>query len=304
MPALNTTALAAAVGRWLSDNFVPQFTTSRALFEFLRQKDSVKFGGAYLVAPVFGAKSSAAGGINNFYASLTFPNDQGVAAEYTWSWYHDIAAINPNEELVAGTKEDQANLVESKLQQAINSIAEAINTDIWSTTVGSQSKVNGLPYIVQTTGVLGGLDPATYTWWVGQVNTSATTMSLSAVNAAINAVIAAGGKPDLIVTTPALYGSFENLLFPAQIIPDSALAKAGFQAIMYRGCTVLFDSAVPANNLLVLSTRDLYLAMTDRAPKPEPIPAGITPSKGYYMKIGAQLCTTRRKSHYRYSNMT
>jgi hypothetical protein len=304
MPTLNTTALAGAVGRWLSDNFVPQFTTSRALFEFLRTKDRIRFGGAYLVAPVFGAKSSAAGGISNFYASLTFPNDQGVAAEYTWSWYHDIAAINPNEELVAGSKEDMANIVESKLQQAINSIAETINTDIWSTTVGSQSKVNGLPYIVSNTGTLGGLDPTTYTWWVGQLNTNATTMSLSAVNKAINAVTATGGKPDLVVMTPDLYAAFENLVQPAQIIADAALARAGFQAILYKGCSVLFDAAVPANNLLVLSSRDLYLAMTDRAPKPEPIPAGITPSKGYYLKIGCQLCTTRRKSHYRYSNIS
>jgi hypothetical protein len=104
--------------------------------------------------------------------------------------------------------------------------------------------------------------------------------------------------------TPDLYAAFENLVQPAQIIADAALAKAGFQAIMYKGCTVLFDSAVPANNLLVLDSRDLYLAMTDRAPKPEPIPAGITPSKGYYLKIGCQLCTTRRKSLYRYSNIS
>jgi hypothetical protein len=304
MPTLNTTSLAGAVGRWLSDNFVPQFTTSRALFEFLRTKDRIRFGGAYLVAPVFGAKSSAAGGISNFYASLTFPNDQGVAAEYTWSWYHDIAAINPNEELVAGSKEDMANIIESKLQQAINSIAETINADIWTTTVGSQSKVNGLPYIVANTGTLGGLDPTTYTWWVGQLVTAATTMSLGAVNKAINAVIASGGQPDLIVMTPDLYASFENLVQPAQIIADAAMAKAGFQAIMYKGCTVLFDSVVPANNLLVLSSRDLYLAMTERSPKPEPIPAGITPSKGYYLKVGVQLCTTRRKSHYRYSNIS
>jgi hypothetical protein len=304
MPQLNTTALAGAVGRWLSDNFVPQFTTSRALFEFLRTKDRIRFGGAYLVAPVFGTRSSAAGGITNFYASLTFPNDQGVAAEYTWSWYHDIAAINPNEELVAGSKEDMANIVESKLQQAINSISEAINSDIWTTTVGSQSKVNGLPYIVSNTGTLGGLDPATYTWWVGQLNTTATTLSLSAVNRAINSVLATGGKPDLICMTPDLYAAFENLIFPAQIIPDAALAKAGFQAIVYRGCTVLFDAPVPANNLVVLSSRDLHLAMSDRSPRPEPIPAGITPSKGYYLKVGVQLCTTRRRSHFRYSNIS
>jgi hypothetical protein len=304
MPQLNTTALAAAVGRWLSENFVPQFVSNRALFEFFRSKDQVKFGGAYLVAPVFGTKSSAAGGINNFYASLTFPNDQGVAAEYTWSWYHDIAAINPNEELVAGTKEDMANLVESKLQQAINSIAESVNTDLWTTTVGSQSKVNGLPYIASNTGVLGGLDPATYTWWAAQLVTTATTMSLGAVNRAINAVAGRGARPDLIVMTPDLYAAFENLVQPAQIIADAALAKAGFQAIMYKGCTVLFDSAVPANNLIVLDSRHTYLAMTDRAPKPEPIPAGITPSKGYYLKIGCQLCTTRRNSLYRYSSIS
>jgi len=304
MPQLNTTAFAGAVGRWLSENFVPQFVSSRALFEFFRSKDQVKFGGAYLVAPVFGARSSAAGGINNFYASLTFPNDQGVAAEYTWSWYHDIAAINPNEELVAGSKEDMANLVESKLQQAINSISEAVNNDLWTTTVGSQSKVNGLPYIASGTGVLGGLDPTTYTWWAGQLVTTATQMSLSAVNRAINAVAARGARPDLIVMTPDLYAAFESLVQPAQIIADAALAKAGFQAIMYKGCTMLFDSVVPANNLIVLDSRHTYLAMTDRAPKPEPIPAGITPSKGYYLKIGCQLCTTRRNSLYRYSNIS
>jgi len=73
---------------------------------------------------------------------------------------------------------------------------------------------------------------------------------------------------------------------------------------MYKGCTVLFDSAVPANNLLVLDSRYTYLAMTDRAPKPEPIPAGITPSKGYYLKMGCQLCTTRRNSLYRYSSIS
>lgn len=304
MPTLNTTSMASAVGRWLTDNFVNQFVSNRALYEFLRQKDRIKFGGAYLVAPVFGSKNSSAGGISNFYSALSFPSDQGMAAEYTWSWYHAISAINPNEELVAGTKEDQANLIESKLQHSIASIAESINTDLWSTTAATQSKVNGLPFAIDSTGSLGGIDPTTYTWWQSVKNTTAATLSLTLVNKAVNSVNAAGAKADLIVTTFDLYSALENLIQPAQFIVDAKMAQAGFQAIVYKGCTVLYDTQVPAGNLFVIASSDVYLAMNDKQPSVEPIPAGITASKGYYHKIAAQLCLTRRNSHYRYTALS
>lgn len=304
MPTLNTTAMAGAVGRWLTDNFVDQFVSNRALYEFLRQKDRVRFGGAYLVAPVFGTRNSSAGGISNFYSALTFPSDQGMGAEYSWSWYHAITAVSPPEELVAGTKDDMANLVESKLKSSINSIAETINTDLWSTTTSSQSKVAGIPYVINSSGTYGGIDPATYTWWKTTVNTSAATLSLTKVNAGINACITAGGKPDLIVMTPDLYAAFESLVQPAQVITDAKMAAAGFQAIVYKGCTVLFDAQVPAGNLFVLCSSDIYLAMSDKQPSVEPIPAGITASKGYYHKIAACLGVSRRNSHYRYTALS
>lgn len=304
MPSLNTTAMAGAVARWLTDNFVDQFTTSRALYEFLRQKDRIKFGGAYLVAPVFGSKNSSAAGISNFYSALTFPSDNGMAAEYTWSWYHAITAISPPEELVANTKDDMANIVESKLRSSINSIAETIYADLWSTTIATQAKVNGLPFAVDNTGNLGGIDATANTWWRATKNTTAASLSLTLVNKAINAVQDAGGMPDLIVTTSDLYASFEALVQPAQIITDAKMAQAGFQAIIYKGCTVLHDPQCPAGNLFVLSSRDLYLAMSDQKPSVEPIPPGITPSKGFYHKIAAQLCFTRRNTHYRYTALS
>ncbi len=304
MPDFNTTAFAGAVGRWLSENFVPQFTTSRALYEFLRQKDRLKFGGAYLVIPVFGQRNSSAGGISNFYSALSFPSDQGIAGTEIFSWYHGITAINPQEELVAGTKLDMANIVESKIISTINSIAETIYADLWSTTGATQSKVNGLPFAVDNTGNLHGIDATANTWWRATKNTSAATLSLSLVNKAINAVQSNGGMPDLMVMNSDLYAAFENLVQPAQVISDAKMAQAGFQAIVYKGCTVLHEPLCPAGNLFVLSSRDMYLVMSDSKPSVEPIPAGITPSKGYYHKIAAQLCFIRRNTHYRYTALS
>lgn len=94
------------------------------------------------------------------------------------------------------------------------------------------------------------------------------------LNNVISLAVCDPDSPDLIVTTRNNFDEIMAIAQGYQRYPDSALADAGFDAVRYRSCDVVFDQNCPSANLFVINTNYIKLRCNSMQPvfteKPDP----------------------------------
>ena len=135
-------------------------------------------------------------------------------------------------------------------------------------TYALSDEVDGLQRIVSDTAALGGIDPATSTFWAAKSVTPAATANASGTRAiafddiqiALNKVRIAGGSPTAMVTTfgvqREIYGLFQTQgIYTEQVMtPDY---QAGFKTLMYSGLPVIADLDCPNGKMYLLDESSL-----------------------------------------------
>ena len=64
-------------------------------------------------------------------------------------------------------------------------------------------------------------------------------------------------SPDLILTSQAGYENYESTLVDSKRFVNTNAADAGFESLMYRGSTILFDRDVPDSFMYFLNSNYL-----------------------------------------------
>ena len=95
-------------------------------------------------------------------------------------------------------------LVKSKVQAAEKTVMDTMGTAIYNAGTTNNALV-GLRAIVGTSSTVGGIDQSSYSWWNGQVDSSSTTLSLSALQTQFNAASVDNDVPSVIMATRANY---------------------------------------------------------------------------------------------------
>lgn len=157
------------------------------------------------------------------------------------------------------------DLVESEMETARLSLSNRIGTDLFLDGTGNTNKnILGLIAAVDDgTNVLtyGGLtrdSSAQGTAVKGNLNTTGGALSLALVNTAMGSATIQPHRPDLIVTTQAMWDRFWERSQPAQREPSGPgfddLARVGFTAVNFNGAAVVIDSHVASGNAWLLNT--------------------------------------------------
>jgi hypothetical protein len=114
-----------------------------------------------------------------------------------------------------------------------------------------------------TTGTVGGINRANYTFWRNQlydfsvesVTPSATTIQ-SSMNALYRRCQTQGGQlSDLIIAGDTYFGYYEDSLQANQRFTDGKLAKLGFDAYKYKAADVVYDTKCSDTRMYFLNTR-------------------------------------------------
>lgn len=118
----------------------------------------------------------------------------------------------------------------------------------------------------------GGLSRTQYTAWKGYYLASAGSLTLAKMATAYDAVEIGQSRPDMIVTTKALWSTYESLLTPTVragyvqngypkmdeygILPATAglNGQQGFECLWFRGTPVVKDEQVPSGKMFFIST--------------------------------------------------
>lgn len=243
--------------------------TARPLVFWLKAKDKIRLidGGAKIVEPLLYAQNAAAGSYS-MYDTLSLTASAGIsAAEYAWKQYAATIAIAGLEEAQNSGEEAIINLLEAKIQQAEETIAESFDQMFYLDGSGNTGKDwNGLAAIVAATdpsvGALGNIPVAGNTWWESFVNakTAGTALAIKDMAHTYNTVSRGNDQPDFILTTQSLYESYEALLTPQLRFEDNSTADAGFQNLLYKRAPVMYDTYNQASTMYFLNSKYLKLA--------------------------------------------
>ncbi len=202
------------------------------------------------------------------------PSEVISSAEFNWKQAAVAVSISGLEELQNSGKEQMIDLLEARITNAERTMANNIASDIYSDGTANGSKqIGGLQHLVAdapTTGTVGGINRATYSFWQN-VAYDATTDGGSASSAAViqnymNAtyvqLVRGSDKPDLIVADNNYWSDYLESLQLIQRITDDEMAQAGFQTLQYMGAPVVLDGGVganaPANHMYFLNTNYIF----------------------------------------------
>lgn len=154
-------------------------------------------------------------------------------------------------------------LLEAKTTQAEMSLRNTMSEDAFSDGTGNGSKtLTGLQAIVSTTTTLGGLAPATFSWWQSTVTASGSfaAQGINDMRVIFNTLSYGNDKPDFIVTDQSSFEFYEAALQPQERYVNTKAADAGFMNLTFKGVPITFDRDCTSGRMYFLNSR--YLTFT------------------------------------------
>jgi hypothetical protein len=210
------------------------------------------------MVPLNYAQTTASGWYTGADTLSTSDNENITAAEYAWKQIYANISITRSDELKNSGDAQKIALVKSKMQIAEKTILDTMGTAIYNDGTTLNALV-GLRAIVGTTATVGGISQSENSWWNGQVDSSTTTFSISALQTQYNACSVDSDTPTVILATRANYNRYYAQLQPQQRFMDSETAKGGFSSLMFNGSPFIADSHCPASHIFILNEKYLHL---------------------------------------------
>lgn len=220
-------------------------------------------GGAKIAVPIMYGKNSTVASISPYQQFSISPQDGITTAFYDYAEYVVSVSIS-NLEL----KQHQGgnavfDLMRAKTDQAIKSLAEKLNIDLWAiaglttaTTGNSGKNIISIPMYVPKTAVascsidVGGIDCSVETWWYPNTSAIVTDGSTTFIGVYKNlftcmtacSYLAGTGTPDLAITDPSFWNWYMAALnSKMQYTNNPKNADIGFPSIALNGAELFWD---------------------------------------------------------------
>ena len=166
------------------------------------------------------------------------------------------------------------NLLEAKVKQAEISFKEEMNRDMINngysglagvgTNPPDPLRLTGLFDFLQTaagTRPYGGIANSN-TWWNNQVQDNASGGAAGLITKMRTLYLdcsRGSDAPDLVLCDQATYELYESALVDDKRFVNTNAADAGYESLMYRATTILFDRDMPADTLVMLNSNYITL---------------------------------------------
>ena len=247
-------------------------TKNNALLSRLRQRGNVKkfSGGNVIMQELSFAENGNAGWYSGYETLPVAAQDVISAAQYDIKQCAVPVTISGLEQLQNAGKEQIIDLLEGRIAVAESTMANMIAAGIYSDGTGSGGKeITGLKAMVATapaTGVVGGIDRNTWTFWRNQVF-DATTDGGGATTAAniqqyMNTLwakmVRGTDRADLIVMDNAYWGMYMASLQAIQRFTSEMDANLGFVSVKFMDADVVLDGGLGG----FMSSKQMYMLNT------------------------------------------
>jgi len=282
-----------------------QITKTTPLLAALDSKAKVtEDGGLTIRRPVMFDLNDTVGSYDGYDPIDVTPQDGFGYAEYSWKQYAGAVTIDGRTEAVNEGSARIIAILEAKFEQLRVSTQQAFDAMLWGDGTGNASKnFLGLQAIVAATGILGGIDSSTETWWKSKVVTGAislaTVAGIKTLNSVLNSLKIVGSRPDFEFTTQANFESYEALAVPNITFTDLKMADLGFESVAHKGSELMYHDNVPTASWYFLNTDHLEFVQKDnRWMKLLPFRAPVNQDAKTAMVVSmGNLITDQRRAH-------
>lgn len=251
----------------LADNV----TKNNAILDHLSRKDKIRTvsGGRVIYQELEYAENSTYKRYSGYETLNIQPSDVFTAAEYNWKQAAVAITCSGLEELQNSGKERVIELVESRVGNAERTFKNNMSADMYSDgTADGGKQVGGLQLLVAddpTTGTVGGIDRATWSFWRNQkfagVADGGAAVSSANIQSYMNRLwlLCSRGPdhPDLIIADNAYFRMYWEALQAIQRITEASTGKSGFMTLDFMGAPVVYDGgyggSAPANHMYFLN---------------------------------------------------
>jgi len=231
--------------------FADNVSNSNALTALLRQGDRIRTidGGKAISCPLSYAEETFA-----WYSGTELLSRavKETISEADYSPANAVASITLSGPDLAKNrgKERILNLLEGKMENAQSTMNNNITKAVYGDGTVAKSFA-GLKAMVTDagTGIVGGIDSTTWTFWKNQFQNivRATGLQYPALKAGLNALwmklIRGTEHPDLVVADGEVYSTYESGLQENQRYADARLGALGFETLKYKQAAMVFDGA-------------------------------------------------------------
>lgn len=225
-----------------------------------------------------------------------FNRDDKIPAVLQYGGYHDAFEVTGKAAagaMAAGNPEQLADLVGDDMLDASQRLARAVSAHIY-TGDGSVNQIHGLVAAngpVRTTGTYANIDRSSFPQWAAnEVDAVGAGISFSLMRQVRRGIYTASGqKNDIIICDPEQHEKY-GLIFGAErryvdnirVRGETIKLDGGYQVLEFDGIPVIEDVQAPANEMLFLNTRQLYLSQM-----PDPLTM-YNQSMGHTDLVGTQ----------------
>jgi len=258
----------------LQDEIVDDVIANNNLLRHIKE---VKVGGGrYLSHPIFYNENPSFQWYSGWETLSTQSAEVLTSAEYAWKQASCNVQMSGLEEIQNAEEEELINLLTAKITNMRSTFRNKLSAGLFSDGTGSGGKeIGGLQLIVAddpTTGTVGGINAATWTFWrnvafdAGDDGSAAATASN--IGAYMDAVFTqiysadAGQSPDFIVADNNYFKLYKQSLQAALQVTSGAADSVGMD-IRYNGIPVYLDGGkggnCPANHMYFVNSDHLML---------------------------------------------
>lgn len=287
MPSPNLSEIITTTLRNRTGKLADNVTKSVALFNRMKKRGTIKpvSGGRTILQELEYAENATYQRYSGYEVLDISPSDVFTAAEFDWKQGSVAVTISGLEGSVQNTgAEAIINLLSARIRNAEKTMVNNIWGDMYSSgTASSGKQIGGLQLLVAddpTTGTVGGINRATWTFWRNQkfqtTSDGGSALSTANVQRYMNSIysqlVRGTDKPDLILSAQAFYNTYLNSLQAIQRITTTDEGLAGFETLKYMGADVVLDgftsgsaggaagaaSGCPASHMYFLNTNYIH----------------------------------------------
>jgi len=251
-------------------------TNNNALLRVLNSKGNIQLedGGQTLVQELSFAENSTFKFYSGYEILDVAQSEVISAAEYDWKQAAVAVTVSGLEMRQNMGRNRVINLITTRVQNAEDTMSNNLSTGIFSDGTGSGGKqIGGLALLVAddpTTGTVGGINRATFSFWQNQLFDISVSGSGAASATNIQGymqslwqqTLRSGDTTDLIIGDNNFYQFFWESQTSIQRITQTDQATAGFRSLEFNGpsgnAMVLLDDAAGTDSFYFLNTDFIF----------------------------------------------
>ena len=240
-------------------------TKNNALLMRLSQKGKMRTfsGGRLIYEELSFAENGNAGWYSGYDLLPVAAQDVLSAAQYDIKQAACPVVISGLEMLQNAGPEQMIDLLAARIDVAESTMKNLVAGGIYSDGTGSGGKeITGLNAAVPfdpTTGVYGGIDRVTWTFWRSKLRNVAVTTTIQAdMNALWAQLVRGADRPDLIPMDNVVWSAYLASLQAQQRFTQAETGQLGFPTLKYMDADVVLDGGIggfcPAGTAFMLNT--------------------------------------------------